>query len=374
MNEPEFYKGREQTYLKHFFFEKYLEKVAYYIGWANRDFVYVDGFSGPWRSEDEAFEDTSFMIAINQLRKVRETLAAIRKTPRIRCIFVESHATRFAELEKCVSGIPDMEIRVLHGKFEQLIPDIEAEVGKSFALTFIDPTGWTGFALEAIAPLLAKRGEVLINFMFDYVNRFRGDEREATVRTFDELFGGRGWELPVRMGEDAMLDFYRERLKQRCGFKWATQIKVLKPLSDRAYFHLVYATRHPKGLEVFRAVEKRWLKEQKLVRSDAKQTARVKKSGQGELFRDADAGDDPLEVETRENRLYARNLLVELLGERSPLGVAEVLPAMLETPMVDKSAAKKIMIELRDAGHLTIDGMKPKQRSPDDGCTLRMRL
>ncbi|MCH9054044.1 MAG: hypothetical protein IIA72_23845 [Proteobacteria bacterium] len=74
MKPPEFYRGREQTYLKHFFLEKYLERVAWNILSFRDEFVYVDGFSGPWKSEDEALEDTSFMIALNQLRKVRQGL------------------------------------------------------------------------------------------------------------------------------------------------------------------------------------------------------------------------------------------------------------------------------------------------------------
>jgi len=44
-----YYRGREQTYLKHFFLERYLERVAYVIGYSQPQFVYVDGFSGPWK-------------------------------------------------------------------------------------------------------------------------------------------------------------------------------------------------------------------------------------------------------------------------------------------------------------------------------------
>lgn len=371
VKEAEFYRGREQTYLKHFFLEKYLERVALNIGWGYPEFVYVDGFSGPWRSEDEAFEDTSFMIAIRQLRKVREMLAKNDRSPRIRCIFVESNGEAFAELENSIARITDMEIRALHGEFEQILPDIVAEVGESFALTFIDPTGWTGFSLETITPLLSKKGEVIVNFMFDFVNRFRADEREATIKTFNELFGGPGWEEAVRMGEEAMLAFYRQRLKEKCGFEFATQTRILKPLSNRTYFHLVYATRHSKGLEEFRAVEKRFLKEQEQVRANAKQTVRIEKHGQGELFRDADAGAESLEGEREKNRSHAQDLVLDLLEEQSPRRFEEVLPSMLETPMVDKSAAKKIMAALRAEGRLTIEGMKPRQRLPDDGCTLR---
>jgi hypothetical protein len=54
----EVYKGREQTYLKHFFLRHYLERVGYVIGMTHSNLVYVDPFSGPWRSESPNFEDT----------------------------------------------------------------------------------------------------------------------------------------------------------------------------------------------------------------------------------------------------------------------------------------------------------------------------
>ena len=34
MKPVEYYRGREQTYLKHFFLERYLERVAYVIGYS----------------------------------------------------------------------------------------------------------------------------------------------------------------------------------------------------------------------------------------------------------------------------------------------------------------------------------------------------
>lgn len=78
MKALDYYRGREQTYLKHFFLEKYLERVAYNIGSSTSAFVYVDGFSGPWQSGDETLEDTSFMIAIRKLRDVRAGLKHAR--------------------------------------------------------------------------------------------------------------------------------------------------------------------------------------------------------------------------------------------------------------------------------------------------------
>jgi three-Cys-motif partner protein len=118
MKEAGYYRGREQTYLKHFFLERYLERVAYVTGSAYPEFVYVDGFSGPWRSQSEEFEDTSFIIAIKQLRKVREGLAKIGKTLRIRCLFIEKEAEAFRALQRAVSDVPDIEAEPLHGELK----------------------------------------------------------------------------------------------------------------------------------------------------------------------------------------------------------------------------------------------------------------
>jgi three-Cys-motif partner protein len=118
---PEYYKGREQTYLKHFFLERYLERVTYNIGSFANEFVYVDGFSGPWKSEDEALDDTSFMIAIKKLREVREGLAKVGRTPKIRCMFIEREAGPYRALEAAVRSITDIQIETLNGEFEHSI-------------------------------------------------------------------------------------------------------------------------------------------------------------------------------------------------------------------------------------------------------------
>ena len=104
MKAAEHYQGREQTYVKHFFLERYLESFAYKIGsWAD-ELVYVDGFAGPWRADGTEFEDTSFKIALATLQRVREGLAKIDKRPRIRCLFVEKDPRSFARLKQLVTS------------------------------------------------------------------------------------------------------------------------------------------------------------------------------------------------------------------------------------------------------------------------------
>jgi len=95
MKPIEYYKDREQTYLKHFFLERYLETVAYHIGFSNPEFVYVDCFSGPWRAADEELGDTSIRIALEKLNAVRGGLAQRQRFPVIRDIRRKSsHSVR----------------------------------------------------------------------------------------------------------------------------------------------------------------------------------------------------------------------------------------------------------------------------------------
>ena len=368
MKPVSYYKGREQTYLKHFFLERYLERVAYVIGYNQREFVYVDGFSGPWKSQNEEFYDTSFMIAIKKLREVRYGLARAGKHPSIRCLFVEKDRHAFEALQRSIDSVSDIEVRALHGKFESVIPDIVRFVGHSFSLVFIDPTGWTGFGMRMIEPVIQHEpGEVLINFMFDHINRFLAHPSHEVEASIDQVFGGSGWYHATRLGserEDTIIEIYRNRLRTTGKFRHVTSTRILKPLSDRSYFYLVYGTRHVKGLLEFRGVEKSFVAEQERVRFDVKQTHRVEHTGQQELF-DSAGLPRPLsfEEERRAQLRRTRTTLRGLLQSKARVGYDEVLSELLERPLVWESDVKQIIADMVRAGDLAVDGLKPRERT-----------
>ena len=132
MKPPEYYRGREQTYAKHFFLEQYLERVAWNIFSFSSEFVYVDGFSGPWQAADESYQDTSFAIALNQLRKIRTGYREQGKYIRIRCLFNDNDPAAYENLNRFVDTVDDIEVKTLCRDFEDLIPDIVSYVGRSF--------------------------------------------------------------------------------------------------------------------------------------------------------------------------------------------------------------------------------------------------
>ena len=78
-----------------------------------------------------------------------------------------------------------------------------------------------------------------------------------------------------------LVNLYVEQVRATGGFPYATFSRVLKPLHERAYFHLVYATRSPKGIEKFREVEKRVVTEQQVSarKSAARESRAQERSG-----------------------------------------------------------------------------------------------
>lgn len=72
MSEGDLYAGREQTLVKHYILEHYLERFAHIVGSAWDAITYVDCFSGPWNARSERLEDSSFALALRQLKAAHE--------------------------------------------------------------------------------------------------------------------------------------------------------------------------------------------------------------------------------------------------------------------------------------------------------------
>src|SRR3954466_6146268 len=93
------YAGREQSYVKHVFLERYLEALIFKTASTYTHIVYVDGFAGPWQSASEQFEDTSFGIALNALRRAKATWKKSGRERKMTALLVEQNAKAHAKLE-----------------------------------------------------------------------------------------------------------------------------------------------------------------------------------------------------------------------------------------------------------------------------------
>jgi hypothetical protein len=199
--------------------------------------------------------------------------------------------------------------------------------------------------------------------MFDYVNRHFGV-------SFNELFGGPGW--TPEMSESETIQLYCDRMKAAGQFNYSTYTRILNPTKDRTYFYLVYGTRHWKGLYEFRNVEKKFVDEQERIRTAAKQTLRIEKTRQQELFgaTDTSIGNPSFEIEREHQLGTASNRLLNTLLSCQQIQYEDLLPSLLELPLVWESDVKE-MIMSRCGRELEIVGMKPREKTVKPGHILR---
>ncbi len=167
--------------------------------------------------------------------------------------------------------------------------------------------------------------------------------------------------------EKKIVEFYCGQMRDVGQFKYVTSTRILKPVSDRSYFYLVYGTRHLRGLREFRSVEKKAVEEQERVRSVAKQQRRVERSGQRDLY-DADvlAGPASFEVERTEQRRAADRALRDRLFRDRRVKFEHALGQLLEMPLVWESDVQEFIKRLRRDGELEVIGLRPRERTVKD--------
>lgn len=351
------YSGREQTQAKHFILRRYLERLAFKI-LSFSELTYVDGFSGPWETKTETFSDSSFMIAIDVLMSARKTMLEQHgKCPRVRCFFSEVNAEAFLQLKSAVAPFhkPEegFEVCTYHGEFEDAVAEIQTHVGTSFALIFIDPTGWTGYAFEKIKPLFVRRKcEVLITFMYAFVSRFVHSDDEDIVNSLNPILGGPGWRERLDLGlprGEAVERLFRETLKAAGHFRFVISTKIEKATADCPHFYITYATKSPDGLKTFRETEYVALRAQAKRRANAKERKRETRFRTPEMFAGHDAQvqeatiDDVVE---QQKELASRKLIDVLLKQGHPMRFDAVAVRLLEEFMLRETDVKDICVEL----------------------------
>ncbi len=347
----------------------YLESVAYKTLFQHFDtFVYIDGFSGPWKSKDENYKDTSFGIALRKLEEVRKNLKFQhgRKT-KIKCVFVEKTKSAFNDLKEECAKIRTIDVLPIHGKFEESLDQILSFIGptkNTFVFTFVDPTGWT-VDLAQLEPLLSRQpGEVLFNFMFDHINRFN----EKFPESFIKIFADENWQdsLDTSLHPSvAVPKLFSQRLKKVGNFKYVAATEVLKESADRTHFHLFYGTRHLKGLEVFRDIQRKAGKEQDHHRTKLKKQNHINKTGEQELFPLETPFSDSHSLSLNEEHFKeAQNFFASLINLRFKIEYDNLLPLLLERFVVTKKDVNDILRHAIKTKQISFIGLNSNERIP----------
>ena len=337
MQVPESYHGREQAFVKHHLLETYLLRLFMIIGQHQKNIRYVDCFSGPWQEGSDDLQDTSIGISLKIIQKCRERLKQMGRDVTFHALFIEKDKNSFQKLQSYLAGVPPREgsTKALPEDFFDLRGAILEWCGQNdFTIFFIDPTGWKEIVeIPTLAPLLRRpNSEFLINFMYDFLLRTHNQElhQEDMLAIFGEIPDTDG--LTPEEREERLVSLYLKHLKEilpaRGGRPRAVTVPVLKPTIDRTLYHLVYLTRHPKGITVFMEASEKLDLVQRQTREQAKQNKREARTHQMELFQSADG----VHKEKRDVAVEVKSYwLNRLTNSARQFGIEELADMLEET-------------------------------------------
>ena len=374
------YEGREQARIKHHFLLTYLGSLIHKVASAYSEVVYVDGFSGPWQSRGEKFEDTSFGIALSALTEAKRSWATIRgRQVRMVAHLVENNATAHARLAELVPMFPDVEIVIHHGDFTQIAPAIAAAISaRAFSFILIDPKGFS-LDLQALRPLIARDNcEVVFNFMFDFINRFALVDDPTIAGILDRLIPSEDWRGPLRAldcdvtatpkrRKRVLVKAFEDAVSRVGRYPYVANVDILRPESDRTLYFLVYGTRQRPGIQVFRDCQLKSLG----VQSDARARKAIADlsiaSKQSELLPSMnDMAPDPHRLFLVEEFTAAKALMLDLVSETGATW-GSIWPQVLARHAVRLTDINRAANDYRKAGALVFPTWpSPRKSTPED--------
>ena len=259
---PEIYRGREQSYIKHLFLNEYIQTAAFKtLQGRSRIFNFVDAFAGPWNVSDEQnYSDASFHQVLHTLEAVRSSLGRQGNAGlKINFCFCETKKKAFEKLRKYADGHSKFQIHVYHGRFENHLDEISNMCRVGFTFTFVDPTGWNIDSQPIFQFLKNQHGEFLLNFMSEHINRHA--RYSQVTASFGRFLADPNWNDDFNNlssewnNEQKVLLLLKKNLKSNKVTTYLPDYPILKPGEDRVKMRLILGTNSPKGLEVFRDVQ-----------------------------------------------------------------------------------------------------------------------
>ena len=186
--------------------------------------------------------------------------------------------------------------------------------------------------------LAGRSSEVLFNLMTSFLTRFV--EHDQTAASYQQLFGREGVlelirDIPKGTGEreQAVVREYCISLRLLCGFRYVSQAVILEPEKEKVRYYLIFATNHPRGIEVFKSAEMKAARMQDDIRHEAK----VGKTGQEEMLFDSIVPRSVVAMKLRKFYLkMAREKVVQSILEAPDAGIvyAELFCAAMSFPLV----------------------------------------
>lgn len=244
--------------------------LRYYLGaWIrilgktrrNQTIIYVDGFAGPGSYKNHA--EGSPVAALRVAESAIAELGVNFIAKEIHCAFIEKDADRYNVLQQAIAdfaGKPHLGITHFGCEFASGIEKLRAKVpgpfqGQGPLFVFADPFGGTGIPFQTFARCMeGPMSELLINLDADGIGRIFQANNPKRDEQLMELFGDDSWRSSLNPADSQaklsldILHLYKRRLRSLPGVKFVWSF-AMRGVHDKINYHLVFATKHPLGLE-----------------------------------------------------------------------------------------------------------------------------
>ncbi len=163
----------------------------------------------------------------------------------------EINPTYYNNFSKVMNNIGKKTISLKNDDFQNVLydPRVKRYYSTHPTLFFVDPFGYT-MKMSSIAQMMVNRkNEVLINFMFDFINRFLS---VTDVKLLDDFFGSNDWTKANKLSksdrEKFLIDLYKQKVKDVTGAKYVYAYRLCFADKDQTYYYLVHATNNIQGI------------------------------------------------------------------------------------------------------------------------------
>jgi hypothetical protein len=212
-----------------------------------------------------------------------------------------------------------------------------------------------------------------------FLRRLNWVEAPVVVNGLNELMPHGDWKAKLEEAERAagrpltpeerkgiLVGAFTESLARLGKYQYVAETTVLRPLKDRPLYCLCYASRHERGIEVFRDCQVKALIEQSRTRAATKVKHAAASSGQGEFFPSMhDMGPDELKAFLDNEKKHAEVTLIALVP-RQPASIPyeKLWPQVLSRHVVRLPDVNGIAARLRASAQLLFPDWEKGKRVP----------
>lgn len=249
INKPYFsWKYEEQTKIKHKVLGYYSKVWVSKVGLFNET-TFVDCHAGCGSYVDDCNNEQlgSSMIVKDAAKELEQKRK--RETKIICC---EKDKETYDNLLSVLKYNNYNSFITYNDDFENILCEVNFHkiINNNSTLFFVDPSGFD-FNINSLRGMMLHKGsEILINFMFDFINRFITNV--DLENTYNKYFGCDEWKeasnLSGNLREDFLVKLYKRRLKEITKSKFVFFYRLYYPNKKQTYYYLVHCTNHIDGI------------------------------------------------------------------------------------------------------------------------------